>query len=417
MKKLLAALLTLMLLLSAVTASAISVPRSTSALPDRVRAAHAPEIIRVQKGDGLLTLTLDIALPEDARVTAYGLDDEYHTLPFAAQADAGNTYTAEAPAGIQWTGFEIEWLANGGKARARYNGAGGLETVSAFDAANNEYRYDMDGFFVEYEDARTGVQVRYNDRGSLIRYGYEVEANTTVWFNPEGDVVFAEYRDDIFAAKWEPEKGWFVSTPNGRVSAKLNVHSPWNATPLYVKEKEEGAEEEKPVEKVWYPKNTVVVCGLTLQEATPSLPEKWYNVLPIDLRQEGRQTYSLMISNTSYVGHCYVDVWGDEVTVSYALFDNTAIEPLSSYGRWFTSLHQITEDSIESTENGFVFGEPVSISQDLDGADVALLFIRNKATYYQPFRDGTNLTRHWRNMTEWKEFRKGLQELMPLVEK
>lgn len=415
MKKLFAALLALALLLSVATAATISVPKSTSQLPDRVRAAEAPEIIRLQKGEGTLTLTLDRALPEDALVTAYGIDADWHSLSYAALPGEGNTYTiADLPAVSQWTAFEIAWTADSGKALARYNYAGGLETTSAFDRAGNEYRYDSAGYFTIYADASTGVQVRFDDTGKLLTYGYEALDNTIVWFTPEGDVVWAEYRDDTFAAKWEPEQGWFITTPTGRVDVKLNVRSPWNASPLYKQEKDEEAEE---VERVWYPNNTVTVCGLTLQEASTSLPDKWYNVLPIDLRQEGRQTYYLMISNMNYVGRCYVDVWGDEVTVSYTLFDNTAIEPLSSYGRWFTALSQITEDSIESSENGFVFGEPVSISADLGGADVALLFIRSKATYYQPFRDGTTLTRHWRNMAEWKEFRAGLQELMPLVEK
>lgn len=415
MKKLFAALLTLTLLLSAATASTISVPRSTSQLPDLPRAAEAPEIIRLQKDEGTLTLTLDRTLPEDALVTAYGLDADWHALSCAALPGEGNTYTAaDLPADSLWTAFEIAWVDASGKALARYNNAGGLETVSAFDRAGNEYRYDYAGRFIIYADASTGVQVRFDGTGKLLSYGYEALDNTTVWFTSAGDVVFAEYRDDTIAAKWEPEQGWFVSTGTGRIDVKLNVRSPWNASPLYKQEKDEEAEE---TERVWYPNNTVTVCGLTLQEASTSLPEKWYNVLPIDLRQEGRQTYYLMISNMNYVGRCYVDVWGDEVTVSYALFDNTAIEPLSSYGRWFTSLSQITEDTIESSEGGFVFGEPVSISADLGGADVALLFIRSKATYYQPFRDGTTLIRHWRNKAEWKEFRAGLQELMPLVEK
>ena len=50
-------------------------------------------------------------------------------------------------------------------------------------------------------------------------------------------------------------------------------------------------------------------------------------------------------------------------------------------------------------------------------ADVALLFIRSKATYYLPFPDGAELTRYWRNTPEWKEFRTTLQELVPLMEK
>ena len=112
-----------------------------------------------------------------------------------------------------------------------------------------------------------------------------------------------------------------------------------------------------------------------------------------------------------------MDVWGDEVTVSVSLLESGAVRPQSWYGRWFTSLSEVTSATIESTENGFTFGEPLSIADDLGGADAALLFIRGKASYYQPFRDDTALTRYWRNKDEWKEFRQGLQEILPRVAK
>ncbi len=411
MKKLCCYVLSLMLCLMASTAFAAWVPRSASSLPDLPAGPTPPSIIRMQREGNALTLTLDRALPAGAAVTVLAIDADCRTLSFLAQPSGDNAYTAAGlPAGGQWTGVEIAWA----DALIRYNAAGGLETASSFDAEGNEYLYDNDSRFWGYADADSSLQARFNTRGVMTRYGYEAFRNTTVWFSAEGKVVCAQYRDGSFAASWEPEVGWFVSTPTGRVKVKLNVKSPWDAKPLTSPSAEDV---EKAEETIWYPNNTIVVAGLTLQEASATLPDKWYNVLPIDLTKEGRQTYYLTISNMHYVGRCYVDVWGDEVTVSTSLLDNTAIEPLSSYGRWFTSLSQITAESIESTENGFVFGETLSISEDLGGADVALLFIRSKASYYLPFRDGTSLTRYWRNQPQWKEFREGLQELMPMVEK
>jgi len=35
----------------------------------------------------------------------------------------------------------------------------------------------------------------------------------------------------------------------------------------------------------------------------------------------------------------------------------------------------------------------------------------------QPFRDGTELTRYWRNTPAWKEFRQNLSTLMKYVER
>lgn len=420
MKKVLALLLTLVLLMTAASAARISVPRSASQLPSLPSAPAAPGIVRMQRAGDALTVTFDQPLAADALVIFRAVDADLHTLRVTAEpAEQDRAYAASGlPDGGEWTGCEVSWTEAGSPFLARYNAAGGLTTSSAFDRSGNEYRFDADGRFCAYASASSTLQARFNTRGVMTIYGYEAFEDTTVWFSREGTVMFAEYDDGTTAAQWEPGKGWFVNTSAGRTYIQLDVRSPWNAKCLFKEEKDDTDDDaDDTAETIWYPNNTVMLCGLTLQEADPSLPEKWYNVIPVDLRQEGRQTYTLMISNMFYIGQCYVDVWDGEVTVSYALADNTAVEPLSSYGRWFTALHQITADTIDSAADGFAFGEPVSIADDLGGADVALLFIRCKATYYQPFRDGSALTRYWRNKPDWKEFREGLQELMPLVEK
>lgn len=417
MKKLFCLCAAILLCLSSAMAASLYVPKSSGSLPDIPAMPECPEIVRVQKADDAVTLTLSESLPDDAFVVALGLDAEYMRYVALAEPGEGNTCTASGlPQGGEWTGFDITWNPGNGNAVAHYNAAGGLKNVSCFDAEFNEYVFDNDGYFFEFAYADGSVRVRFNTRGIMTSYGYEAFRSTTVWFTPEGEVVYAEYDegDGGMVGTWEAGYGWYVLTSSGRVKVKINTKSPWDARPLM---KKTPADEEEALETIWYPDNTVTVCGLTLQEVSPDLPDKWYNVLPVDLTKDGRQTYYLMISNMHYIGRCYVDVWGDEVTVSYALLDNSAIRPLSSYGRWFTSLSQITAASIESEADGFTFGQPLSIGEDLGGADAALLFIRSKATYYQPFRDGTSLTRYWRNRPEWKEFREGLQELLPRVEK
>lgn len=413
MKKLFSLFLAVMLCLLAATAFADDVPRSTSKLPAMQKFPDVPQIIRVQKSGDAVTITLDRALPSESLVTAVGLDAKCRIVSVNAAPGEGNTHTASGlPQGGQWDGFEIAWVDGKTNALAVYNEVGGLVRVTCFDNHLNEYVFDSEGTFYEYANSVTDIRARFDTRGTLTCYGYEAKANTIVWFDRQGEILWADYNDGAFAAIWEPNVNWYVNTPSGRVKVSLNV-SPWGCKPLFT----ETAEEEEKPEKVWYPNNTICLAGLSLQETSSRLPNKWYNVVPIDLTREGRQTYFLTISNARFIGECYVDVWGDEVTVSYSLIENSAIEPLSSYGRWFTRLSQITEKSIESTENGFTFGEPVSISEDLDGADVALLFIRSKATYYLPFPDGTELTQYWRNKPDWKEFRKTLQELVPYVEK
>ena len=413
MKKLFCMLLATLMLLSFASAEKY-VPTSTTKLPDMLSAPKCPEIIRVQKTEDSVTITLAEPLPEDAFILAMGRYDECtRYIDFDVPGD-GSIYTADGlPRGGEWTGFDICWDRNGVRAEAHYNAAGGLESVTRYDGKLNAYTFDNDGRFCEFAYADDSVRVRFNTRGVMTSYGHKAYRNMVVWFTEAGEVVCAEYdeRDGGIAADWEPGYGWYVDGAEGRVKLKLNVPSPWNADRLLPGKEVEAAD------ITHYPNNTICVAGLTLQEADPSLPNKWYNVLPIDLTKDGRQVYQLMISNMFLIGEVYVDVWGDEVTVSASLLEHGGVQPLSWYGRWFTSLSEITAASIESGENGFTFGEPLSIADDLGGADTALLFIRSKATYYQPFKDGTSLTRYWRNLVEWKEFRQGLQELMPRVAK
>lgn len=414
LKKLLCLCLAMLLCLS-LAAAEVYVPTSSTRLPDMLSAPECPEIIRGQKTADSVTITLANPLPDTAQVIAWLRDAELRHYFYFAEPSDGNTYTATAPVpmpGDEWECFDIRWHTGAVNAVAHYNAAGGLECVTRYDSRWNEYIFDNEGRFCEFAYADDSVRVRFNTRGVMTSYGYEAFRSMIVWFTEAGDVVCAEYDegDGGIAAQWEPGYGWYVDTPDGRVKLNLNVPSPWDAKRLLPGQEVETAE------VTHYPNNTICVAGLTLQESSPTLPDKWYNVLPIDLTQDGRQVYQLMISNMFLVGEVYVDVWGDEVTVSVSLLDHGAVRPLSWYGRWFTSLSEVTGTSIESAEDGFVFGEPLSISEDLGGTDTALLFIRGKASYYQPFRDGTTLTRYWRNKDEWKEFREGLQELMPRME-
>ncbi len=413
MKKLLCLCLAALLCLSCAAAEKY-VPTSSTRLPDMLSAPQCPEIVRVQTAEDTVTLTLSAPLPDDALVIALGLDGEYALCVVLAEPRENCTFSAAGlPQGGHWIGFEIDWNSSSGKSVAHYNAAGGLETVTRYDRHFNEYIFDSEGRFCEFAYAESGVRARFNTRGVMTSYGYEAFRSMVVWFTEAGDVVCAEYNegDGGIAADWEPGYGWYVDTINGREKLTLDIPSPWDAKRLL------PAKEVEKAEVTHYPNNTICVAGLTLQEADATLPDKWYNVLPVDLTQDGRQVYQLMISNMFLVGEVYVDVWGDEVTVNVSLLDHGAVRPLGWYGRWFTRLSEVTGTSIESTEGGFTFGAPLSISEDLGGADTALLFIRGKASYYQPFRDGTALTRYWRNKDEWKEFRQGLQELMPRVAK
>ena len=406
-----AIILTLALLLSMTAAhAATSVPMTTREIPAIPAAPEAPQVVRAVQSGASVSVTFDRDLPAESLVAFIALDAAGREDSVRYIRD-GRAYTTSAlPSGGQWLRIELAWVQGGVNATALYNMGGGMTQVTRFDGSYNEFVYDAEGAFVEYRDDASGVWTRFDASGNASVYSYESQG-MRVWFDLAGNVCWATYCDGFYAVTWEPGKGWFIEAPAGDLAVQLDL-DPTRVSPLVI-----VAEPSPTPEVIWYPNNTIALAGLSLQEASPRLPDKWYNVIPVDLTRQGRQTYFLTISNARFIGECYVDVWGDEVTVTCVVLQRSGIELKSEYGRWFTSLSQITSGSIESEADGIPFGVPLSISRDLGGAEVALLFIRSKATYRQPFRDGTELTRYWRNTPAWKQFRQELTELMPLVDR
>ena len=410
MKRLLLLFVVLVLLTALPALAATAVPLSLGEIPAIPDAPEAPRVVRAVLSGDTASVTFDRDLPAESLVAFIALDaaGREDSVPYTRD---GRAYTTSAlPSGGQWLRIELAWVHGGVNATARYNMGGGLTQVTRFDGSYNEFVYSAEGVFTEYRDDASGVWTRFDASGNATVYGYEAQG-MRVWFDLAGNVCWATYCDGFYAVTWEPGKGWFIEAPAGDIAVRLDL-DPTRVSPLVI-----VAEPSPTPEVIWYPDNTIALAGLSLKEADARLPDKWYNVVPIDLTRQGRQTYFLTISNARFIGECYVDVWGDEVTVTCEVLQRSGIDLKSEYGRWFTSLSQVTASSIESSANGFTFGVPLSISRDLGGADVALLFIRSKATYRQPFRDGTELTRYWRNTPQWKQFRQDLTTLMPYVDR
>lgn len=162
----------------------------------------------------------------------------------------------------------------------------------------------------------------------------------------------------------------------------------------------------------WHPNNTVGLVGLSLRDNYSDLTNKWYNVVPVDLTKDGVQTFRLVASNLFYIGQAAVVVDGDNVTVEYALANGHGYVKDECL-RWFTNVSEITTDFLNTPESDLAFGQTISRSKDLNGQDVALLFICNHVTYRQPYTNsGVNLTRYWPNLDEWKAYREDLNALM-----
>ena len=191
---------------------------------------------------------------------------------------------------------------------------------------------------------------------------------------------------------------------------------------------EEPTEEptEKPTEEPeitaakWYPHNTICVAGLEFREEKPSLTKNWYNFAAVDLSQEGKQVFELVASNKYVIGTVEVVRTGDEVTVQWKLNkQGTKDANFISESEFLTFFHNLSEvKSVNPSdiEKSYEFGQPISITNDLDGDTNVLLYILNKATYcdnlsyknqraiYHPL--------YWRNLSFRVQLRNAMKALM-----
>ncbi len=170
--------------------------------------------------------------------------------------------------------------------------------------------------------------------------------------------------------------------------------------------------------KQWFKNNTVGVRGFSLRERYPSLTDKWYHVVPVDLTKQGRQTFDLVASNLFILGHAYVDIRGDQLCVNYDYYMSDLAEPISDTIALFTSLDGLTSRYLDQPTGNVTAGVPLSISNDLGGNDTALLFFCNRLTYSQPYSTrGAMLTRFWPNHPRYAKDRAAMEGLMAKFEK
>ena len=129
--------------------------------------------------------------------------------------------------------------------------------------------------------------------------------------------------------------------------------------------------------------NTMSLVGLPLRELVPGLTDKWYHVVPVDLSKDGVFVYPTAVSSMYLLGSCEVTVQNGKVTVDYVLPEGY-VYPGDQCMSWFTSLEEITPEFLDTLESSFRFGQPVDIQAELNGQNIALLFICNDITYQLP---------------------------------
>ena len=137
----------------------------------------------------------------------------------------------------------------------------------------------------------------------------------------------------------------------------------------------------------------------------------WHNVAPVDLTKDGTTVFTLVGADAWILGQAYVTVADGNVTVDYAILDGHGYMKEEKLN-WFLSKADLTEENLKA-ESNYAFGEPVSIADQLGGAETAILFIDSKITFRQPYFDAFNYsTRYYRNRENWKEYREALIEMI-----
>jgi len=174
-------------------------------------------------------------------------------------------------------------------------------------------------------------------------------------------------------------------------------------------------------EHVWYTHNTACVLGVELKTAKEGLTDKWYNVMPVDLSQDGTQTFPMAASGAYYFGTIDVTVNGDEVTTVYHYPNENnpslMIYPESECLMWFKGLDKITTEFLDNPTSEMAFGTAISKENDLGGQDCALLFICNRVSYRVPFNvKGVSPVRLYRNHYKMADYFSAANDMLTKVE-
>ena len=132
-------------------------------------------------------------------------------------------------------------------------------------------------------------------------------------------------------------------------------------------------------EATYYRNNTVCSRGFYLRNLENPPTDKWYMATPLDISRDSTQVIDLIAGNFTVIGSAEVVVLGDELTVSYHYLDG--VEPHSEQLMLYTNPDEI--DVLETNMNvsSFRFGEKISISRDLGGRPLVLLYINNAVSF------------------------------------
>ena len=279
----------------------------------------------------------------------------------------------------------------------------GVYTERIIYEEDGDYHYDAKGNYTG-KTVYTGEfeYKTYDASGVLIEYSAYSDQQGGVWltYNSRNVLLSLEYYEPYFYNSYyydAKEKVWYL---NG-----VRYDGP---VPIDIDELK------LPTEIVWYPNNTVCSFGPQFRDIDPNLTKLWYMFTPIDLSRDGTQTFELIGGNVYVLGHVFVTVNGDSVTVTYETVKGKYghIYMKSEYLNFFKDLASVTTVVPEEIGEGFKFGQTISIQNDLDGDTNVLMFVRNVATFRNFVDHDTLLRRYYKNHPSRVKLREAMLDLM-----
>jgi len=157
-----------------------------------------------------------------------------------------------------------------------------------------------------------------------------------------------------------------------------------------------------------YRDNTVCSFGPQFRDVSRRMTDDWYMFTPIDLSQEGTQTFELIAGNMYVIGEVSVTVRDGRFTVDYAYAD-TSIAKGREYFTFFSDYESVTKADLERFEKRFSYGKPYSIEEKLGGDTDVLLFVCNTATFKKTTR---GIVSYYKSNPERVELREKMLEMI-----
>ena len=299
------------------------------------------------------------------------------------------------------------------------SGNGALKLWLVVENGSNGQGTIMDGKYLGVSDVRVnGNSIEMAGTAGYGATGYDSEWNkdadgNMIFTSTDGySILFDDYVSGTGSLPWGHET-WDGSEGTPAVIDPADMNNVANIeVDFFVTETQGELPPAPDYDYEWYPNNTMGVAGYSLRDM--GITDKWYNVVPVNLSENGIYRIPLAASNMVVIGNAIVTVDGDEVTVTYetqhASPGNLTIN--SECVKWFKSIDEITADFCAAPTSDIAFGDVIN-KADAGLGDVGYLFICNGVTYCQPVtNNGIFLPNyHYYNNT-WKDYRAGLDAMV-----